>query len=361
MKILICEEDLETQKYMAKHLGDLGHECVMTASGKDAVKEFQEQEPDLVIIDFDVSDMGGIETTNQINASCYDFSQWIPIMIMCTPKNDESGSDQKVIDALNAGADDFLIKPLSYELLKAKINSIRRIVSLRENLIDFGNQLREVNDKLLASNQLLSELSLRDPLTLLANRRAFEETLERARRLARRNQTALSLIMIDVDHFKPYNDTYGHQAGDVCLKQVAQAIKGSLHRDKDVAARYGGEEFSVILPETDNECACKIGERIRLAVENLQLKNIGSPRGFVSVSMGVASTQYGVDFITESLVAAGDDALYQAKDQGRNKVVAATKPVDAEKPKQHISSYKTGAYRTDDENLSKSKNAPRSE
>lgn len=341
MKILICDENIDSQTHLTNHLTTLGHKCILAANQTEALDAFKLHEPDLVIIDYELPNTGGIDTARKLNESCYDFSQWIPIIIM---SNDSS--DSRVVDALNSGADDFWTKPISAELLKAKINSIRRIVSLRENLIDFGNQLRDVNEKLLTSNQLLSELSLRDPLTLLANRRAFEESIERACRLARRNKSPMSLIMIDVDHFKAYNDTYGHQAGDFCLKQVAQSIKSSLHRDKDVAARYGGEEFSVILPETTKYEALKIAECIRKAVEVIQIKNVGAPRGYVSVSLGVATSEPGVEFVSESLVAAGDAALYEAKENGRNRVVESSLPINNEKARR-VSSYKTGSIRPD--------------
>tara|TARA_R110002110_G_scaffold415807_1_gene656414 strand:- start:28061 stop:29113 length:1053 start_codon:yes stop_codon:yes gene_type:complete len=336
MKVLLCDENLEAKKELIQHLSDLGHECILAESGAKSIELLTADEPDLIILDFDISDMCGIKVTRKLKEFCYNISSWVPIILMS-----RDASVDNIVAALNAGADDFIQKPISFELIKAKISALRRIVSLKENLIDFGNQLQDLNEKLVTSNQLLSTLSLKDPLTLLANRRAFEEGLERTCRMALRNKTSTSLIMIDIDHFKPYNDTYGHQAGDICLKEVAQTIKTSLLRDKDIAARYGGEEFSLILPDTSKEDAMLVGERVRSNIEALCLKNVGSPKGYVSVSLGVSCAPPNIDFVSESLVAAADDALYRAKEQGRNTVVASILEVNNKKPGHHLSSYKT--------------------
>ncbi len=336
MKILLCDKEPESLKKLIQYLSDLGHDCVVADNGVKAIKMLEEESLDLIILDTDLSDMSGIEVTQKLKESCYHITSWLPIMLMS-----HDNSDSNIIAALNAGADDFITRPISFELMKAKIGALRRIVSRRENLIDFGNQLQDLNERLVTSNQLLSELSLKDPLTLLANRRAFEEGLERTCRMAHRDKTPSSLIMIDIDHFKPYNDTYGHQAGDACLKQVAQTIKTSLFRSGDIAARYGGEEFSVILPNTPQEEAMEIGERIRAAIEALKLKNIGSPKGYVSASMGVSCAKAKQDFVSESLVAAADEALYQAKEHGRNVVIASVQEVNEQKSEHHSSSYKT--------------------
>jgi len=335
MKILLCDKEHKSLEKLIQYLSDLGHDCVTADNGKKVIKMLEEEELDLIILDTQLPDMSGIEVTKQLKESCYHIASWLPVMLMS-----HDSSDVNIITALNAGADDFMAKPIGFDLMKAKLGVLRRIVSRRENLIDFGNQLQDLNERLIASNQLLSELSLKDPLTLLANRRAFEEGLERTCRMAHRDKTASSLIMIDVDHFKPYNDTYGHQAGDICLKQVAQAIKNSLFRSSDIAARYGGEEFSVILPNTDEKEAMEIGERIRAAVEKLNLSNIGSPRGYISVSMGVSCAKAKQSFVSESLVAAADAALYQAKENGRNTVVASNQEVNAQPIENHLSGYK---------------------
>lgn len=323
MKILICDQDTENLKGIEKNFLELGHKSIFAVNGMDAIEKFSSEQPDLVLISEDLPLVNGFEATKKIKENCYDFADWIPVVFMSSSTDDDT-----VAKAIESGADFFLHKPMSIQLLKATIKAMRRLVSYRQNLIDFGHQLREVNDKLLLSNQLLSELSLKDPLTLLANRRAFEENLERICRQAIQNKKPVSLLMIDVDHFKMYNDTYGHQAGDVCLQKVASTFHLPVAGGKNIIARYGGEEFAIILPETEQAEAVAIAEKIREAVQLLELKNIGTLRGFVTLSIGVSTSSPEVPFTSESLVSAGDEALYQAKEQGRNIVVVSERQIN---------------------------------
>ncbi len=323
MKILICDQDNANLTMIKKNFLKLGHKSIFALDGIDAIDKFINEQPDLVLISEDLPGINGFDITKKIKENCYDFADWIPVVFMSKDLDDDT-----IVKAIESGADFFLRKPMSIQLLKVTIKAMRRFVSYRENLIDFGHQLREVNNKLLLSNQLLSELSLKDPLTLLANRRAFEENLERICRQAIQNKKPVSLLMIDVDHFKTYNDTYGHQAGDICLQKVASTFKSPVEGGKNIIARYGGEEFAIILPETKQAEASAIAEKIRERVQLLELKNIGIPRGFVTLSIGVSTSSPDVPFTSESLVSAGDEALYYAKEQGRNIVVVSDRQVN---------------------------------
>ena len=170
----------------------------------------------------------------------------------------------------------------------------------------------------------LERLATRDGLTSVANRRSFDETLNTEWRRATREARALSLLMIDVDFFKPYNDAYGHQGGDECLRQVAGAMSNVVKRSSDAVARYGGEEFAILLPATDPPGACIVAERIRAAVEALRLPHSGSTvADHVTVSIGVASVVVTTEGVPTQLVGAADAALYRAKHEGRNRVVLA--------------------------------------
>lgn len=163
-----------------------------------------------------------------------------------------------------------------------------------------------------------------DPLTNIANRRRFDAAIRREWQRAIRNNTALTLMLLDVDQFKLYNDTLGHQAGDRCLQQVALAIQTHARRPQDLAARYGGEEFVLLLAETAPQVGGKLAENVRAKVESLQLphpKSAVSP--YVTVSIGVATFDVGQNMDIESLIKAADDALYRAKEKGRNRVEAA--------------------------------------
>jgi len=172
-------------------------------------------------------------------------------------------------------------------------------------------------------NRRLAELARMDGLTGLTNRRAFDETIEVEFRRSQRNRTPLSLLLIDVDHFKPFNDTYGHPAGDDCLKAVAKVLTRTLNRPADFAARYGGEEFAAILPDTDVEGAVAIAEAIRMAVRGLGIDHDGSATGVVTASVGVSTCAgTSADESVDGLLRAADAALYAAKAAGRDCVVA---------------------------------------
>ena len=172
-------------------------------------------------------------------------------------------------------------------------------------------------------NRALSALVSLDGLTGIANRRSFDGALSRAWDRMRRSGQALGVLMIDVDHFKRYNDTHGHQAGDEILRRVAQAVQAAVLRPDDVAARYGGEEFAIVLPLAEGEAARVVGERVRHNVRALAMSYAEAPMGIITVSVGVASTrpEHGVDQAT--ILASADQALYRAKRGGRDRVVLA--------------------------------------
>lgn len=196
------------------------------------------------------------------------------------------------------------------------------------NLLAVVETLRDQTEQKLAQMALQS-LAVKDGLTGLANRRSFDEKLEAEWRHNRREGTPLAVLLVDVDHFKQYNDTYGHQRGDSCLKAVAGAIDKQVFRPADLAARYGGEEFAVIMPNTGLEGAAHVAERIREAVHTLRLEHESSQTdSVVTLSVGMAALIPDDERDAADLVAAADSALYRAKRQGRNRVVAADRPVE---------------------------------
>ena len=201
---------------------------------------------------------------------------------------------------------------------------LSRVISLVATGVVLAAMLREMTllyARVADLNDRLEQMAITDGLTGLANRRHFNMTLDREWRQARRNQNGLTLLMIDIDWFKGYNDRLGHLAGDDCLRRVAAAIASGVRRPSDLAARYGGEEFAVILPGTDEAGGLTVAERIRAAVTGLGLRHpvTGKP---VSVSIGVSTTRPAPDAAEAGLVAASDAALYRAKDSGRTRVVA---------------------------------------
>jgi diguanylate cyclase (GGDEF)-like protein len=193
-------------------------------------------------------------------------------------------------------------------------------------LIAVVETLRDMTEQKLAQTALQS-LAIKDGLTGIANRRSFDETLEVEWLRARREQVPLSLLLADIDHFKRYNDTYGHQQGDACLKTVAATIDEQALRPADLTARYGGEEFAIILPNTNRDGASRVAERVREAVCALEIVHADSDVGqSVTLSIGVASMIPAVDLGPETLIAAADCALYAAKRGGRNRVVTGVHP-----------------------------------
>lgn len=188
-------------------------------------------------------------------------------------------------------------------------------------MLEQNEELEAMNGELEALNEALHRLTIVDGLTGLANRRYFDECLEREWRTGQRQQKPLSMIMADLDFFKRFNDTYGHQKGDECLQIVAGVLSGNAMRTRDLAARYGGEEFAIILPDTDLTGAMIVGENIRKQIQDLQIENRETPGQWVTISLGVASVVPSAAESPALLINRADKALYEAKSAGRNRVV----------------------------------------
>ncbi|WP_233841722.1 diguanylate cyclase [Dyella sp. 2HG41-7] len=182
----------------------------------------------------------------------------------------------------------------------------------------------EVADKLRSDQSMLAEMALIDSLTGIPNRRAFEEAIEREWRLALRTQQVISLLLIDVDMFKQYNDRYGHIAGDVCLRKVADTLAQAIHRPTDLLARYGGEEFVLILPSTPTAGAIDVAESLCASINYINLPQEDNPVKHITISIGIASMLPTNDALPSELIRAADHALYDAKRKGRNRFEVAT-------------------------------------
>ena len=308
MKILLVDDTLSERMFMATYLKNLGHEVICGENGEDAVEIYRQQTPDLVLIDVNMPRMNGYQAANRIRA--LDQDDWVPIIFLSAKKNPED-----IADAITAGGDDYLTKPPDETVLAAKMAAMQRIAAMRGKLIDVSQQLERANTEL----QRLAEA---DGLTGLANRRHLDQHLEReAANCARRNQP-LSLIMLDLDHFKAYNDHYGHLAGDSCLRKISKILKRMIRRPSDLAGRFGGEEFCIVLPDTPPDGACHVAESLRHSVEQLALPHAGRGNGaHVTLSLGVASQIPEPGCSVQQYLVTADKALYQAKQAGRNQVV----------------------------------------
>ena len=309
MRILIADDSETSRLLLSEQIATAGHKVLTAKDGIEAVHIAKTKRPDLIMLDVIMPGLDGIETARQIKAYCDDKGSWIPIIFLSAMVEDED-----IVRGIEVGGDDYLAKPISGMVLRAKLTAMERIVKMRQQLESTRRRFDIANRRLLRQSQM-------DGLTNIANRRKFDEHLNREWRIAVRRQAPLSIILCDIDHFKSYNDTYGHPAGDRCLQQVATTLEQVTKRPGDLVARYGGEEFAVILPETPHDAALVLAEKMRLAINSLQPVLPNAP---VTASFGVGSAL--PELASEgplALIEAADRALYVAKKQGRNRVVEA--------------------------------------
>jgi diguanylate cyclase (GGDEF)-like protein len=300
--ILVADDDAFIRHMLTRYLEREGYRVVEAANGEDALDLYFCYLPDLVLLDALMPVVDGFEVCHRLQQLTQD--QMAPVL-MITGLEDEKSVDQ----AFEIGVADYVTKPINWAVLRQRV---RRLI--QQHRLEL--QLREANYQ-------LQQLTLIDSLTQIANRRRFDEYLLQEWGRAVREHLPLSLAICDIDHFKPYNDHYGHPAGDRCLQQVAKALSQCIHRPTDLVARYGGEEFAVVLPSTTLEGAAAVGDRLVAAVSCLALPHAYAATGpVVTLSCGVSSVVPLTDYLPSDLVFTADQALYQAKAAGRNQTRA---------------------------------------
>lgn len=309
MKILVVEDSRANRLLLTQHVERFGAIALPAETGEAALAVFAHQRPDMILLDVVLPDIDGFVVAQRIRAMEKQ-GDWTPIIFLSSLGDDAS------IEAGIAAGDDYLLKPVSEIVLGAKIRAMQRLVLMRTSLL-------ALTQKLDAANKELVRISSSDGLTGVANRRFFDETIALEWRRARRHSNSIAMLMCDVDFFKLFNDTYGHQAGDDCLRKVATAISLNTERPSDLVARYGGEEFVVVLPETTIGGALMVAEKIRQAIRELNIAHESSPGGRVTMSIGIASAAPGFDNPPDDLIHAADKALYRAKREGRDRVCRA--------------------------------------
>jgi diguanylate cyclase (GGDEF)-like protein len=292
--VLIVDDQPANIHALGKLIKD-EYQILAATSGAKALEIARgENPPDLILLDVMMPEMDGYEVCRRLKAD--EKTNTIPVIFVTAR---DSAQDEEM--GFSLGAVDYISKPFNPTIVRARVKN-------------------HMNLKI--KTDMLEKLSMQDGLTHIPNRRFFEETLGKEWARATRNGLPLSLVMMDIDNFKAYNDNYGHGAGDECLQHVARALKNALTRPMDLVARYGGEEFVALLPETDAQGAKHVGEGLRSAVQGLGIPHEYSETSArVTISIGVAT--HSRETSRESALAlqqAADQALYRAKEKGRNQV-----------------------------------------
>jgi two-component system, cell cycle response regulator len=297
-RVLVVEDSRTQADWLAQVLVREGYTVSIAQDGREAIRRVRTEPVDLVLLDMILPDMDGLQVLRVIKARSDE--QFVPVILLSV----KSDLDSRVA-GLRIGADDFLAKPFADAEIQARAAAMLRIKSLQ--------------DQLRAAKGQLEKLSITDGLTGLYNHRHFEERLAEEFRRSQRYTDPVSLIMLDLDHFKDVNDRYGHPFGDRVLRETAELLRTST-RDPDICARYGGEEFAIILPKTHLQGALAVAER---TVRSLRAKTYSSGEAAllrVTASLGVAFYPSKDVTSPELLVKFADEALYRAKREGRDTI-----------------------------------------
>ncbi len=289
-KILIVDDDHITVLLLNELLSK-DNELHFAATGDKAIEIAIAENIDLILLDIMLPDTDGYTLCRNLKKNAQTTN--IPVIFISakTETDDE-------VRGLEAGAVDYITKPISAPKIKARVKTHLELKRYRD---------------------LLEDLSNIDGLTGIANRRRFDAVLAHEWSRSMRARAQLSLILIDIDHFKEYNDLYGHAAGDSCIKNIAQALRRGLLRTTDIAARYGGDEFACILPETDAPGAENVARMLHESVERLRIRHVHQAAGgMVSISMGIATAEPAAGTQMLTLIEAADSCLYDAKNEGRD-------------------------------------------
>ncbi|HWR58862.1 MAG TPA: diguanylate cyclase [Thermodesulfovibrionales bacterium] len=304
-KILVVEDSKPQADVTKEFLEKNGYEVIWAKDGTSAIKAAKTTDLDVILLDLILPDISGNEVCRWLKINTE--TKGIPI-IMLTVKS----SLQDKVTSIEAGADEYLPKPYNEVELNAVIYAALRTKALQDELRQRNRQMEE----LLVKVELLA---ITDPLTGLYNRRHFETVLKKEMKESKRYNRPVTCLMIDVDHFKRINDSYGHEAGDLVLREVAQSLKQSM-REVDTVARWGGEEFIAVMPSTNKEKAVEPASRILRTISQKSFEQI--PGETVTVSIGISSADGNIQSL-EELLRGADSALYEAKRTGRNRIAFA--------------------------------------
>jgi len=307
MRVLIADDDATSRILLKAMASKLGHECLIAADGSSAWELLSSGGIDVLLTDWMMPGVDGPELCRRVRDELSDDYVYI---VLITGLN----QPEKVLEGMSAGADDYLIKPVDPFAVHTRLVAAERVTALHRQVADFRAQLERANLELLGQ-------SLTDALTGLGNRRRMEEDLGRTHARALRTGRPYSMVLFDIDHFKLYNDHYGHLAGDEALRRVARCLEKSARAGEGVY-RYGGEEFLLLLPDCSHDNASLAAERIRQTVRDLAIPHDAQPTppAVVTLSGGVSYWTPGSHLMVPELLNQADEALFQAKSKGRNRV-----------------------------------------
>ncbi|MDW8365520.1 MAG: diguanylate cyclase [Abditibacteriales bacterium] len=312
LRLLVVDDSPVTLRLLTKQLTDMGHIVHTAEDGHAALRLVLETNPQLIITDWQMPALDGIGLCQSLRQTRMGQQLYI---IMLTANEDED----HLVQALSAGADDYMVKPVRPRTLEARLRAAQRILRLQEEIERDKEKIQRYAAELAIMNRKLEQAAFTDALTNLPNRRYATDRLKQEWAESVRSHQPLACLMMDIDHFKQINDTYGHDVGDVVLQETAAVLRQSL-RLNDVVCRMGGEEFLVICPDTDVRGAVVCAERLRRAVEAHIIRTAEFNR-HVTLSIGVAARGEGMPH-PDVLLRAADQALYAAKRSGRNRVCA---------------------------------------
>jgi len=316
LTVLVVDDDAAVRVQLAAILDAHGHRVLEAHDAAWALELFERHDPDLVLLDVTMPEHDGFWLAKQLRQR--ESGKWTPIIFLSGRAKDED-----LASGIESGGDDYLFKPISEVVLNAKLHAMRRLLVMQSRLLDLSAQLE-------SSNQRLQHLSEHDELTGLLNRRGFDRRLAEALALARRNKSALTLILCDLDHFKPYNDALGHPAGDACLRAVGKMVKQICRRPGDFAARYGGEEFALILPDTPKSGAMTLARAVQRIFELAAIPHPASTTAsHVTLSGGMTTCVPDATTTAEGLLTRADQSLYVAKSKGRDRFFSFEMQLDS--------------------------------
>ncbi|WP_293191148.1 MULTISPECIES: diguanylate cyclase [unclassified Microcoleus] len=314
--LLVVEDNYSLLAYLQTLLSPY-YRVAVAMDGVEGLEKAKSLQPNLILSDQIMPRQNGLDLLKEIRNTPELSST--PVIFLTA----RSGMEAR-IESLDAGADDYISKPFDERELLARVRNLLRTHAAEQQLTVLNRQLQQQKRQLETVNRALQYLATYDSLTEVRNRRFFNDYMDAEWRRLAREEAPLSLIMCDIDYFKLYNDTYGHQPGDECLRQVAQVLQCSVKRSADLVARYGGEEFAVVLPNTDIEGAACVAERIAQQVRDLQIPHAQSGVSeYVTLSLGVACCIPAPMSQPATLIAIADESLYRAKAAGRDRVSVA--------------------------------------